>query len=822
MAADLLGSARWECAAAHAGAIEAPDGIAVLDWIEAPVPGTVASALAAAEMDALALDDAIDDRDWWYRTRFDAVNDAPADLELDGLAGYADVWLNGRLVARADDMFLAARTAVPILDGRNELAIRFRSLTAELSGRRPRPRWRVARLAHPQLRWARISLLGRLRGAIPTPPPIGPWRAIRLVRDDDVRVISRRISATTTAGGGGRVTVSAELAGPVSPAPTVELEVAGRAVPMAVESTGEGRWAAHGELGLDAVDRWWPHVSGSQPLYDVAMSIAGARITLGRVGFRDIRVDRTDGGFRFVINGVEVFVGGACWMPVDPIGLQSDRERLLPALHAVVRGNLSMLRVSGDTVYESDAFYDLCDELGILVWQDCMLAFADPPADQDWERLLVDEVRQNLGRLGGRPSIAVVSGGSEIAQQAAYAGIALADGLPLLTELLPAVVSETLGDVPYLPTSPWGGDIPTRPDTGVSHYYGVGAYLREPGDARTAEPRFAAECLAFAVPPRRETVDRAFGGPAVAGHDPRWKRAVFRDAGASWDFEDVRDHYVRRLFDVDPLAVRYVDPDRYLELGRAAVAALTGGTFAEWRRARSSSGGGLVFYLRDAIPGAGMGLIDADGIPKDSWYALRRVLAPVALTVSDEGLNGLVAHVHNATGAALAGSLRVELFVDGELPVDSAEVEVALAARTSAEFAIDGLFDGFRDLSWSHRFGPLTYDVIAATLLDADGRTLSESVHLPGGRARPVERDLGMTAEVVEIDESSADVVLRTRRFAQFVSVDAAGWIPDDTGFDLAPGRTRTVRLERGSAPGGVAGTARALNGGSASFRSVR
>src|SRR6202035_1915392 len=156
-----------------------------------------------------------------------------------------------------------------------------------------------------------------------------------------------------------------------------------------------------------------------------------------------------------------------------------------------------------------------------------------------------------------------VCGGSEIEQQAAMVGLpAGRRRSSLLEERLPAVVAAALPGVPYVPSSPTGGEPPFRSDAGVAHYFGVGAYLRPPEDARRAGVRFAAECLAFSVPPEAEVVEDMFGGAAGAGHDPSWKLGVPRNAGCSWDFEDVRDHYVEALFGVEPRALRRRDPER--------------------------------------------------------------------------------------------------------------------------------------------------------------------------------------------------------------------------------------------------------------------
>src|SRR6202044_1589151 len=102
-------------------------------------------------------------------------------------------------------------------------------------------------------------------------------------------------------------------------------------------------------------------------------------------GFRSVEVDRTDGAFRPVVNGVEVFCRGACWWPIDPVGLYAGDDELRETLELVRSAHMNMVRIPGGTVYEDERFWDLCDELGIMVWQDCMIGYVDPPEDEDFE-----------------------------------------------------------------------------------------------------------------------------------------------------------------------------------------------------------------------------------------------------------------------------------------------------------------------------------------------------------------------------------------------------------------------------------------------------
>lgn len=816
---NTLADATWECVAVQSSGTANPLACRELPtdgWIPIEVPGTAAAALRRAGRPFQDRD--YDDEDWWFRTRFARPEGSgPWMLALDGLATIADVWLNDQHLLHSENMFQAHRLEVSGFTDDNELLIRCAGLHPSLSKRKPRPRWKVARLQHRGLRWIRTSLLGRLDGWPHTPPAVGPWRPIRLIQSPAVELVERDLRAVCDgAGAGGSVTVTCTIRGPLDP-DAARLVVAGQAAPLALhraDNTSDDLWIGSGTVALEEVERWWPHTHGAQPRYPVILEIGDARIGLGDVGFRTIAVDRADGGFALVVNGVKIFARGACWTPVDPVGFSPSRDDQRRGLLELRDANLNIVRVSGDTAYEDDDFLDLCDELGLLLWQDCMLAFYDPPEDPDWSASFRAELDQQFRRLQGHPSVAVISGGSEIEQQATYAGRGV-DGISALDTLIPDALKTRLPQIPYVTSSPTGGDTPTRPDTGVAHYYGVGAYLRDLDDARRSGVRFAAECLALATPSEPRTIDEVFGGPARAGHHPEWKRSVYRDAGASWDFEDVRNHYTRQLFGVEPDQLRYYDAERALELGRATVAELFSATLSEWRRSDSPMSGAVVFHLRDLLAGAGLGIIDAHARPKAPWYVMRRLMAPVAVMLTDEGLNGLAAHVVNDAGERFDGVLRAELFSGGELCVDHAEVPVSIDPRDGHTVTIDDMFPGFRDLTWAHKFGPVAYDVVGVTLLDTGEEPVSRTAYLPGGPARNREHDLGLTTTLTPAGDDWT-LTVESRRFAQWVSLDLAGWHPDDSWFHLLPGRPHSLALHplhpEGTTQTAPSGYVRALN----------
>ncbi|MCU1487506.1 MAG: glycosyl hydrolase [Actinomycetia bacterium] len=745
----------WTCRPTPAGEVTTPDALDDLDWVPAAVPGTAAGAWREAGRWAVPDDHDFDAEDWWFRTRVTGAA-GPQVLRLDGLATLAEVWWRGQLVLRSESMFQPHRVDVEAT-GDDELAIRFLAFGPVVSARHPRGRWRTRLVEHQHLRWHRTTFLGRMPGWASIAAPVGPWRPVTV----EPVVEAPRLGRVWCDGADGVV----EVAG----ATTVEVD--GVAVPV-----------VDGVARVADVDRWWPHTHGPPVRHPV---VADGH-DLGLVGFRTVEADRTGDGFRLVVNGTPIFARGACWVPPDVVTLAADPR---PALERARDAGMNLVRITGTTVWEDDRFWDACDELGLLVWQDCMFANVDPPDDEAFLATAEDELTAQLGALRHRAALAVVCGGSEVEQQAAMLGLpADRRAMPLFDTHLPKLLDRLGLDVPYVPSSPTGGDLPFQPGAGIAHYYGVGAYLRPLDDARRAGVRFAAESLAFATPPEREAVDSWFGTAAVAGHHPAWKWAVPRDNGSPWDFEDVRDHYVGALFGVDVAGLRATDAERYLDLGRAAVAHLVEATFTEWRRPGSSCDGGLVLALRDLWPGAGWGVLDAAGRPKAPWWAMRRVLRPLALLATDEGLNGLHLHVVNDTPEPVTGAIEVELFDATGRRLEAGTLPVSVAGRDGTTLSADSAFEGFRDLTYAYRFGPQAYDVVVATLRDDAGAELAHVVHPVGGPARSIVPSIGLGA-VLDGDV----LVVTTDRFAQHVVVE--GGDPDDSWFHLPPGGTRRIAL---------------------------
>jgi beta-mannosidase len=718
----------------------------------------------------------------------------------------------------------------------NELAIRCRALAPLLRPRRrPRARWRTRLIADGNLRFFRTMLLGRAPGFAPGPAAVGPWRPVSLERRRTVAVEELALR-TRLDGGDGVLSVRARLRPLGGPPPaTAEVELDGPSgahrSALALSSDAAGTVTATGELAVPGVARWWPHTHGEPNLHGVRL-LVGANgepraIDAGRVGFRELRCgpapdhDIEVDGLDLHVNGVRVFARGAVWTPIDAVGMAPSGAELREALQRVRDAGMNMLRLPGTGAYETSAFHDLCDELGILVWQDFMFANLDyPTSEPDFLAAVERECAAVLEQLGGRPSLAVLCGNSEIEQQVAMLGLdpSLGRG-EWFGALLPALVERSGVDSAYIPSAPCGGDLPFRPDRGVAHYYGVGGYRRPLDDARRAGVRFAAECLAFSNVPDDAALEQ-LGQPPPAVHDPAWKAGVPRDRGAGWDFEDVRDHYLELLFGVDPSELRRVDHERYLELSRAVTGEVMAEVFGEWRRERSGCRGGLVLWLTDLLPGAGWGLLDNRGEPKPAYHHLRRALAPVALWTVDEGLGGVVAHVANDGPTPLSAELRVGLYSDLERPVGEARTTVELEPHGQREWNLETLLGHFVDAAWAYRFGPPAQDAIVVSLSSAGdgkgaGRLISQAFRFPAGRPldlEPPER-LGVSARAGRSAGGEPELTIVSRRLAYGVRVHIPGYRPEDDCFSLEPAVERRLRLRQTGAENPLdGGTISAVN----------
>ena len=632
------------------------------DWLPAQVPGGVHTDLLALGRipDPFVADNELKvmwvaETDWEYRRSFNVDKDLLAQdnvtLVCDGLDTLADVYLNGEFLGHADNMFRCWEWDVKDLlhPGENEISIYFgspvRFITAKhaqlpLPGGGDIP-------GGPHLRKAPCHW-GWDWG--PKLPPVGVWKDIRLegyaVRFEDVHV--RQSLDETSA------TVSADI--------TVETEGWDGIQAVLTVTSPEGETFQTEESLLTLIEGdpsfanlsvqipnpqlWWPNGYGAQPLYKVEVVLQDGKDILDRrtykIGLRTVELsqelDQWGKEFAFYVNGVRLFAKGADWIPTDSLPTRITESMLEGLLQSAVDANMNMLRVWGGGYYPEDMFYDLCDRLGLLVWQDFMFACGIYPADADFFENVRIEAVENIRRLRHHTALAIWCGNNEMEQGWCDWGWnkpedplnqRLKDGYDrMFHHMLPELLEIEDPDHPYWPSSasantPFEGA--NDQIQGDCHYWDVW-HGRKPFTAyRTQFPRFMSEFGFQALPPLKTIATYA---------DP-----------ADWNMTSyIMEHHQRSGSGNGLMIAQMTDTFRmprhfpslvYLSLILQAEGIRYG--VEHWRRNRNRVSGTLIWQLNDCWPVASWASLDYFGRWKALHYAAKRFYAPLLLSVADYG-----------------------------------------------------------------------------------------------------------------------------------------------------------------------------------------
>lgn len=410
----------------------------------------------------------IEETDWEYSTAFDVPAELLAhenvELVADGLDTLATITLNGHEVARTENMFAGYRFAVRewLRAGGNELKISFANPMNYIRARLPIHQfaeWNDPVGGSSNIRKEQCSF-GWDWG--PRFATCGIYKNIALHAWNTNRIAHLSVRQQHEAG---RVTltVQPQLAHDNSAARVrCRLSLNGQAVAQA-----EGSETL--ELTVENPQLWWPNGLGAQPLYTLETELLDGDAVLDRhqqrVGLRTIILDRHADewgeSFQFVVNGVAVFAKGANWIPNHSFVTEVSRADYENVLSSAVEANMNMLRVWGGGIYEMDDFYDLCDELGLLVWQDFMFACSLYPGDEPFLALAQQEADYQVPRLANRACLALWCGNNEIEQMAGEIAATperKAAYETVFYDILRAAVAQHDGVTPYWPSSPHNPD----------------------------------------------------------------------------------------------------------------------------------------------------------------------------------------------------------------------------------------------------------------------------------------------------------------------------------------------------------------------------
>ncbi|MFI6673425.1 glycoside hydrolase family 2 protein [Kribbella sp. NPDC050470] len=644
--------------------VQALEGTLAGKAIPATVPGEVhTDLLAAGEIpdpfdgdneSALAW---IGRTSWSYRTSFDWAADGNAVQELvaEGLDTVATVTLNGRELGRTANQHRSYRfdvTGLLVAEG-NELVIEFAGpVTAAEEVQAGYGTWPHTNL-HPYNALRKMaSNFGWDWG--PDVATAGIWRPIRIESWSGVRISSVRPLAGVE-GDRGLLTTHVTLAwadGAEGDA-TVSVEVDGTKQSATVKP---GTETVELVATVDGVNLWWPRGHGGQPLYDVTVTVDEDRWQ-GRVGFRNVslNVDPDKDGTQFVlsVNDKPIYVRGANWIPDDAFVTRLNRSTYQTSIQDAVDAGMNLLRVWGGGIYESEDFYDICDEQGILVWQDFLFACAAYSEDEALAAEVEAEAREAVTRLSRHASLAVWNGNNENIWGYVEWGwrVPLAGrpwGAGYYFDVLPKIVAELDPRTPYSHGSPYSFDQFIHPNDerhGTMHIWDVWNQV-DYTTYRKYKPRFVSE-FGFQGPPAWSTLTSVVHDEPL---DPYGEQMLVHQKAFEGNLKLERGlgQHLPKWSTIDDWHWT-----TQLNQARAIIFGIE-----HFRSLYPLNTGAVVWQLNDNWPVVSWAAVDGHGIRKPLWFALKRVYAERLLTVQPRD-NELVVAAHNDTDAVWSTEITV-------------------------------------------------------------------------------------------------------------------------------------------------------------------
>lgn len=785
-------------------------------WLPAHVPGSVHLDLrrngkipdpffGTNEQELASLEE----QAWDYKTVFTVSSELlereEIDLVADGLDTLATITLNGRTVAATENMFVGYRWPIKrwLRRGQNELLVHFAS---------PMPYIRQKRKSHFFAEWN--DPIGGASGIRKEQCNFGWDWGPRLVTSGIYRSLriegwsGNRLSHVRLTQDHFRGAVTLKL----KPEPQRESSrTRYRAmVKFGNELIGETEATRNGtlEIKIAKPELWWPHLHGKQPLYTVTVELLDDNgkaldIWTRRIGLRTIELDRHADkfgeSFQFRINGRAIFAKGANWIPAHVFTSAVTREMIDDILTSAVLANMNMVRVWGGGVYESEDFYDLCDEKGLLVWQDFMFACSLYSGDKHFLGLCREEAEYQVKRLAHRCCLALWCGNNEIEMMASEFIMAdpklKKDYDALFNKLLPETVAKLDGSTPYWPSSPHQKrgleDREGAEKSGDAHFWDVW-HQRKP--VKTYE---AQKCRFYS-----EFGMQSFNYPDIAAtycspeefniFAPRMEAHQKNSAGNLIILD-----YVSRLYRFPKNHASLV----YLSQLNQAYCLQIG--VEHFRRSMPRTMGALYWQINDCWPVASWSSLEFGGKWKALHYAARRFFAPALVSVHLPGEEKIgignrfsstinEAHLYTIYDGAkpASGTLRFEIrHINGRIVFKKSK-RVALRHNKSR------LQQKLSLAPWIAKYGRVSLYLRYA--LDIDGVTISEDTafFLPPRFIDLPQAPIDHTLQA--LSPRKFKLTLKSSVFQHRVWFDFPGisYKAHDNYFDLYPGIKKEVLLD--------------------------
>ncbi|MBI5928803.1 MAG: glycoside hydrolase family 2 protein [Chloroflexi bacterium] len=679
----------------------------------------------------------VGETDWTYRRNFnltkDFLNHERVLLRCHGLDTLATIRVNGVEIAQTDNMYRTWELDLKahLRHGENEIEIYFAApmpfLRQQEEEKGKLYAWSIGNERLNSGAWLRKEPCNFGWDWGPKLVTSGIWRDIELVAFDVARISEVQILQNHERPDHVTLTIKGVVERLTHETFEIEVNLNFSGETIATQTLPVTEKSFEVYLEIPSPHLWWPNGMGEQALYDLTVTLCHAATQLDqqvkRIGLRTLRLERHADewgeSFYFSANGVPFFAKGANWIPADPFAARLDRQDYAALIRSAADANMNMLRAWGGGIYEANDFYDLCDEYGLVVWQDFMFACGTYPAyDAEFMRNVEAEARDNVRRLRHHPSIALWCGNNELEQglvkdEWTETSMSWEDYSKLFDVLLRDVTHELDPQRDYWPGSPHSplGDRNDwrNPDWGDTHLWEVW-HGRKPFEwYRTCYHRFASE-FGFQSFPEPQTVlkfttleDRnitsyvmeyhqrsGIGNQTIIHYMLDWFRMPTSFEGTLWLSQILQG-----------MAMKYA--------------------IEHWRRNMPRSMGALYWQLNDIWPGPSWSSMDSTGRWKTLHYMARKFYAPLLVSGVEDVANG-TAEIYVTTDLMenKQGLVKWTVTDVAGSTIEQGQLDVTLAPRQSLKV-------GTLDLS-AQLATHSAQNLLLWLELVVDGRTVSDNL----------------------------------------------------------------------------------------------
>jgi beta-mannosidase len=665
----------------------------VQEWMPASVPGTVHTDLMAAgripdpfiRLNELEVQ-WVDAQRWLYRREFEVdpafLVEEALFLVAEGLDTYARVTVNGHFVGQTDDMFVEHRFDVKrfLKAGSNVIEVLFDS--PELRSQKLQKHYGALKVAlKPHRVYVRKAQYAFGWDWGPKLTTSGIWRNIFLEAVSGCRIANVFARSEKISKGSAIIRVDIELQRTTKSSVDMKLELRGEGFeaiqPFVMR--GESKSLV---ITVPKPQLWWPNGYGAQPMYQLRLTAAIDGVECDEkvvsFGIRTVRLlqekDEEGRSFVFEVNGEKVYCKGADWIPCDsfiPRIRPSTYERLLILARDA---HMNMIRVWGGGIYEQDVFYELCDRLGLMVWQDFMFACGEYPERPWFLQLVKDEASKAITRLRNHPSIAIWCGNNECEWNFCKENPDKAPddmvGATIFRDLLPSLCRSLDGSRPYWRSSPFGPGFPNAESSGNHHQWVVWGDWKDYKEYENDNARFVSE-FGFQAPAHPKTFDAVTNLSDRTPQSPVFEHHNKLQEGTERLFRFQAAHYT--------VGTEFGD---FIYKGQLVQAEALKTAVEHWRRRKFNTAGSLFWQLNDCWPVSSWSVVDSALRPKAAYYYAKKFFAPVLVSF-ERRRGGLEVWVTNDLLSPVVGELDVSLRSFEGKVVWSKQIDVAVARNSS-------------------------------------------------------------------------------------------------------------------------------------------